>query len=169
MSKILATGWESYTPENGVPGAAYYRDSLGRDWYELRHQFGEGTMKYLFDEDNYLLGFNVNAERLFPDATMTECPLSEFPELVELNGMWWADENGVRCRFEDVPKRAMAMFDVFAKLAETSDMVKKELTRWRLEPCCPYIPFPRFAPHIVKRAIRLGLDENDYLELTLSR
>lgn len=169
--RLTAHGFVPYVQTEGpLAGVPHWRDSEGRDWYDLQKQFRDDTMKYIYDEDNKLNCFGPDVQFMVPmeGTTITEVPLSEFPNVADLNPIWYADAAGVRCRIDNVPERMATVSHYFDQLSESSVIVALSLTKWRATPGFPYCVFPCFAPHIVAKAVALGMDRADYEIVTLT-
>lgn len=171
-SLVIADGFVPYEQTEGpLAGIPHWRDSKGRDWYDLQKQFRDDTMKYIFDEENNLNCFGPDVRFMIPmeGTTITEVPMSEFPNVADLNPIWHADASGVRCRIDNVVERMANVSTYFEKLANTSAIVALALSKWRATPGHPYCVFPCFAPHIVNKAVALGMDRTEYEIVTLTK
>jgi hypothetical protein len=170
--RLSVHGFVPYVQNEGpLAGVPHWRDSEGRDWYDLQKQFRDDTMKYIYDEDNNLNCFGPDIRFMIPmdGTTITEVPFADFPNVVDLNPIWTADASGVRCRIDNVPERMANVSQYFDRLADSSPMVAMELSKWRATPGFPYCVFPTFAPHIVSKAVALGLSRADYETVTLTK
>lgn len=168
MTNLLTvTGFERYYPEDAHEGVPHYRDSSGQDWYQLRYQFSKDTMKFCFDNQGFLLAFAPSAEFMFPMETITEIDIREWPPGVAANGFWRCGPSKIECRVENLGDRMMALAEWFTELAAQHKAIAMRLDDWRATDCYPLVPFPRFAKHIVNRAVEAGMSLQEYKLLSL--
>ena len=164
---MTVTGFHQYKPENAMDGVPYYRDSEGRDWYELRYMFNPETMKVIYDEEGRLLSFAKSAEFMAPAGTITEIPMAKWPPNVSLNGFWRCGPNSIECRVENLDERMAALAEFFEDAAKEHKSVRLAMEDWYSDPNWPLTPFPRFSNGIVNLALEKGMDIAEYRLLTL--
>lgn len=82
-----------YIPKDGDVGVRYLKDSLDRDWYDLKETFKEDTLKVLYDEDGIIYTIDVNHHFMDPEGhSILEIPFDK--KYGQVQGVQWVLEDG---------------------------------------------------------------------------
>lgn len=131
---LTLKNFTQYTPEYVelmVPNAIFIHSEDGHDWYFHSTRYAENTMKLVFNEKGVITSMHKDATMLWPiGQSVTELPVDELPEGVDIHGGWVF--NG-----EAVVPRVLSSDEQVAKATVYRDnliaIARRTMTEWQTD------------------------------------